>query len=430
MQLLKSDSSHKRTSKFGDFELIPDDGWEISGAFVDHGSQLLVVDVRCTDKSKWSHDGSATFIPARQYLIDVKIPKLLSGENLDNYFSYGPIETYSADGRYKLITTRRRGGDNIMEKIVEELIDIGSGEIVSASESLAFTEARRENLLECIAREKSEDDRRQRELESKLTLDQFIERELPKLKDGTLILNYHNKKNTFRLIFSGGRFELLIGGRLPHNYENWPKIKYRSHMRFNCLDDFWNYLTRDEKWFQNYSSFHGAADDEFISEIISAYILKSTNLVRTAKDFTYDEYERIHCWDGGSDIYHELKPSEYRQVCSNCRAIIDYQPRYPKYICQKCRKLITDANGRKLTFHNAYFMGYGCQGYYADAEPEETYDSNICYINGIEYFAVEGHFGGIVIQKYENKGRRLKADGSRRTAKYQASDIINIFIAH
>ena len=110
MQLLKSDSSHKRTSKFGDFELIPDVGWEISGAFIDHGSQLLVVGVRCTDKSKWSHDGSATFIPARQYVIDVKIPKLLSGEDLDNYFSYGPIETYSSDGRYKIITTRRRGG--------------------------------------------------------------------------------------------------------------------------------------------------------------------------------------------------------------------------------------------------------------------------------------------------------------------------------
>jgi len=88
-----------------------------------------------------------------------------------------------------------------------------------------------------------------------------------------------------------------------------------------------------------------------------------------------------------------------KQFCSNCGQPVNYNSRYPKYICKNCVKLITDKRGRRIAFSNTQLLGYGCQGYYIDVEPNKKYDSDICFIKETMFFAQEARFGGIVIQK-------------------------------
>jgi DNA-directed RNA polymerase subunit RPC12/RpoP len=87
------------------------------------------------------------------------------------------------------------------------------------------------------------------------------------------------------------------------------------------------------------------------------------------------------------------------QKCSNCGTEVDYFPRYPSYLCFECMEKVTDKDGRPLEFDNTELMGAGCQGYYLDVSPTEKYNSDTCYIDGVEYYAQEMKFGGIVIQR-------------------------------
>lgn len=82
--------------------------------------------------------------------------------------------------------------------------------------------------------------------------------------------------------------------------------------------------------------------------------------------------------------------------CPICNKEKSLNPRYPNEICRDCYSLSTDINGRKLLFYNAY-AGGGYKSVYEDTD--EVYDSNTCYVNGIECFADEARFGGIVIEK-------------------------------
>jgi hypothetical protein len=91
--------------------------------------------------------------------------------------------------------------------------------------------------------------------------------------------------------------------------------------------------------------------------------------------------------------------TDKKQNCSNCGIEVGYFGRYPKYICGVCVEKITDKEGSSLAFYNTDFPGVGCQGYYIDVNPIEKYKSNICFIGNQEFFAEEGRFGGIVIQK-------------------------------
>jgi hypothetical protein len=93
-----------------------------------------------------------------------------------------------------------------------------------------------------------------------------------------------------------------------------------------------------------------------------------------------------------------------KQKCSNCGAEEFFITRYPHQICEECIKKLTDKNGRPVEFVNTTMLGSGCQGYYTDVTPNKKYSSSSCYINGVEFYAVEGKFGGIMIRKSSPKG--------------------------
>jgi hypothetical protein len=84
--------------------------------------------------------------------------------------------------------------------------------------------------------------------------------------------------------------------------------------------------------------------------------------------------------------------------CPICKTELMPFERYPKYVCESCAKKATDANGTKVEFGNTSICG-GFEGYYLDTK--EAYNSQTCYIDGIECFAEEARFGGIVIQKVD-----------------------------
>jgi len=82
--------------------------------------------------------------------------------------------------------------------------------------------------------------------------------------------------------------------------------------------------------------------------------------------------------------------------CPICKVALQAYERYPNYICPSCASKATDKHGRLLCFGNINLSG-GFEAFYLDNK--KKYDSHICYINGIECYADEARFGGIVIEK-------------------------------
>ena len=177
---------------------------------------------------------------------------------------------------------------------------------------------------------------------------------------------------------------------------------------FNSAYDFWEFITKKDKWYLKYSPYRIKNIDTRISEL-EPLIIDETNRLREIMKFTNDEYRKIIDWDNfliradlnKSNKFKLNKSIEFKQYCPSCGNEREFTQRYPKCICRKCYNKVMDLNGRKVEFFNTNPLGYGCQGYYVGTEQVEKYDSNLCFINGKEYFAEEARFGGIVIQLKE-----------------------------
>ncbi|MFP4341650.1 MAG: hypothetical protein ACLFQO_14480 [Cyclobacteriaceae bacterium] len=81
--------------------------------------------------------------------------------------------------------------------------------------------------------------------------------------------------------------------------------------------------------------------------------------------------------------------------CPICSKELKVIRRYPKYVCPECKYKATDKDGHELSFSNVDFTG-GFTASYTDTG--EKYNSHTCYIDGIECYADEARFGGVVIQ--------------------------------
>lgn len=81
--------------------------------------------------------------------------------------------------------------------------------------------------------------------------------------------------------------------------------------------------------------------------------------------------------------------------CPICFSKIKKSFRYPNYVCSDCCLRASDKKGRLLNFYNVDLSG-GFWGHYVDTK--ENYQGHICYIDGVECYANEAHFGGIVIE--------------------------------
>ena len=83
--------------------------------------------------------------------------------------------------------------------------------------------------------------------------------------------------------------------------------------------------------------------------------------------------------------------------CPICEVKIEIFKRYPNAVCGQCFDKTVTEKGEKIEFYNINHGG-GFKSIVNNIEGE-IHD---CYINGIQCYAEEHRFGGIVISKSKN----------------------------
>lgn len=400
MKIKKGNIFRPCKSEFGDFEIVPEDGWKMSQAYIDYESKLLIVSLSIIDESKWIDSGfGGRIIPTKEYKVDLSTLRILERDEWKSLFNYEPVEIVSNDKKYKLISQRIFEEEANNDSIKEELYDLTTGELISKGASVAFQEKKRENLLEKHYNRIGEAVQRKKELDAKLSLEEFYKSKLDSLKDKDVIIVYSDHSgNVFRLVFIDSNFQL---SSVKNNDKQ--SQDYRVVKTFGSIDEFWQYLTKDDTWYMDYSI------DRQLSEnplILAKHVNQYFNNIREKQEFTFAEYRFINEWSAGfwSDDY---KRTELKQWCPDCHKEVSYYPRYPKFICSDCSsKDKFDKKGNYLYFSNIGFSG-GLKVTYKDGngniiKEDTTLHSCDCIIDGKLYFAQEARFGGIVIQKKDD----------------------------
>jgi hypothetical protein len=406
VEIIKSTLSSPKKCEYGDFELIPEEGWKISQTFIDYESRLLIVSIHIIDKSKWINIGyGSRSIPSKEYKIDLKTLSILKPEEWQKYFNYDKVEIISENKRYKLISEREFEPERNSDGYKEELYDLETGKLISSGGSIAFHKDKRENLLESFSRAVREKEEQKRILEAKPTLEGFYLKQIDQLKNNEVILYYYDDQNVYQLIYSDQKFILSKSGPLPSALAQWKTIKFDLVKSYSNIDDFWSEFTTDEKW---YVKFNYLNRYELLSSkalVLAKHINSFFNDLRRKHDFTFREYDKINNW---SNLVwsEEYKGTELKQWCSNCFKEIYYQVRYPKKICSDCySKDKFDSRGNLLEFSNLSVSG-GFKITYMDRNgntisEDDTEEYCECLIDNKLFFAQEAKFGGIVIQKKE-----------------------------
>jgi hypothetical protein len=93
--------------------------------------------------------------------------------------------------------------------------------------------------------------------------------------------------------------------------------------------------------------------------------------------------------------------NQHQQFCPICHQSIAFFPRYPHSLCVECASRAKSKDGRLLKFSNIDTTG----GFIAEyADTGESYPLNHeCYVDGIQCYADEHRFGGIVIQPVQKR---------------------------
>ncbi|MGH1387771.1 hypothetical protein [Kordia sp.] len=200
---------------------------------------------------------------------------------------------------------------------------------------------------------------------------------------------------------------VIFPDRINTNAHSEAKTQHVFTKKFRSLLEFWNYITKPEKWYLEYQANTIQHIEKYI-EILAPFIVKSTNELRRKMEFSDQEIYTIAAWDNLLFRYKEkselvLKESQkLKAFCANCgKERIGFSQRYPKSICHECFPKITDNTGRSVEFFNSHIGGYGCQGYYSGTNQQEKYELDVCYIGEKEFIAEEARFGGIVINLKE-----------------------------
>jgi len=384
MKIRKSTFFRKVKSEFGPFEILADEGCEVS-VFIDYISKLLVVR-ESTDEQRKS---GKPYLP-KMHILNPKNGDLISREEYEMYFDYSATTQRSEDGKWEIIV-QRKIDQNGIDYIEERIKNLETNEELKPAKGVAFRQSKYESWIDRY----HEEIERRKKLESKLTLDQHYAKCLDNLKPNDLIYKYCSKNKVYKLVFQENQFHLFTKDEMMNRDLNWDTVSQKK-ATYNLVDDFWKDLTSDPNWLETYQTVpFNFGTDKLIAKSIIQY---HNDLVKG--EFETSKYKLFHKWKNGV-FTDTIKRSEYKQYCSNCKKLVFHNARYPKFICDDCTELITDKEGRRIEFYNTELLGHGCQGYYIGTEQKEKYDSNIGYLYNKEVFAEEAHFGGIVIQLKE-----------------------------
>lgn len=406
MKVIKENIDPNKKSKFGNFELKPDNGWKMSEPFLDYESKLLVVGTSDENEDNWIEISlGSRVIPTKEYIIDPENGNILSFAEWSKYFSYEPKEIISEDGKLKVCITRVHEPERNSDGIMQELTDLATGHVIASSDGIAFTENKRENLLESHYREKRERAERLAIYEAMPTLEQHFEQAMEKLEEGDIMATYYNDTHIFELEFKQKQF-ILKKVKKKWQYDlDWDKLDYTIYKKYTYPEEFKADFLMTREWFFKHRPFRRTTR-EASSFVLTKYIVQFFNGLRATHDFTYAEYDQINSWENFFyQTNNEIKTSEYKQYCANCKKVIGYHPRYPKCICNACSsKKITDENGVELSFSNVGISGGLSIQYKKNGKvikEDNSQIEKICFIDGKLFVATEARFGGIVIQSHQ-----------------------------
>lgn len=393
MKILKSTFFRPRKCQHGNFELSPDKGWEVLQTFIDFESGLLVVS---TIKSKKDRSKSSGQPEVKQYLINLQSLQILSSDDYKEYFDYGLKESYSPDGKLRLISQRIHDKQRNNDFFAEKLYDTKMGTLISSGESLAFTTDRRENLLERHYAALELQKESQRKEAEKLSLSDLESIHKAVLKKEVTIISFFDEFYRYRLTNTGTHFEILRNSLDGKESESIPA----NLSSFLSLEDFWKEITADPNWFRTLSIDQQESLQPFV---LSRKVIETFNSLKKEKELSYGQHEKIYGWEKVF-IHPDLKRGEVKQFCSNCTKEVRYNPRYPKYICSICSsKDKYSQEGMLLEFYNTDLSG-GLKIVYKDKHgnvlgEDDSKAECLCLIDGTGFTAQEARFGGIVIQK-------------------------------
>jgi hypothetical protein len=81
--------------------------------------------------------------------------------------------------------------------------------------------------------------------------------------------------------------------------------------------------------------------------------------------------------------------------CPICAKSVPHWEQYPRSVCEDCYDKACDSYGRKLSFYNVS-IDSSFEAVVTDTQ--EAYQSHTCYIDGVECWADEDGYGGIVVE--------------------------------
>jgi hypothetical protein len=133
-------------SKYGNFALIPAEGWQLR-SFIDYTSGLLVVTESLIDLKDIPTSYGVKSIPTKQYIIHAKTAKILDFDEWKHFFNYEEEITWSEDGQLKEVWQRIHNPDNQQDSLEGRLEEVKTGKILMKCSSVAFRSDQGESLI-------------------------------------------------------------------------------------------------------------------------------------------------------------------------------------------------------------------------------------------------------------------------------------------
>lgn len=392
MKILKSNIFKKRKCAFGEFELRAQPGWKISQSFIDLESGLLVVLEYDLNRDHWKDQSGFSVMPNQQHIVDATKGVILDPKDWSKYFDYQPVETYSDDGKLKVISTRKHVPERNNDEIWEELIDVESGQTITTSKGTAFRKEKRTSLIEKHYKDLEYASNYKTLLRLGEYPDHLQMQYEGNLSEGDKVFEFYDEDKVYNLSVQD---KVLVFGSAPKpkSLDEWNSYSVEAIQSFEKVNDFWMFFSRAEYWFET-------LHPRKIDPAMHCYIIEFHNGMVHRGTFTYAEFKALSrwmnmCWD------ETLNRNVYWQFCAHCRERVHYYPRYPKHACKACVEMIKDEEGNDLDYIHMHELKYMEGQFHVVLKGSDKKVK--LYLGEDEYVASEARFGGVVHQKLEKE---------------------------
>lgn len=385
------------SSEWGDFIVIPTEGWKISSQFIDYESGLLIVSEYPLDKNNVIIKNGNRYVPQNTYVIDCNERKVLDTDAWRSRFDYSIKEFLIDDTHLKMIIKRVPHENLNIDSIESKLIDTKANRVLRNKRSLAFRPDEQKDLYDAYLEDLDKQKKIKSTSRNLYSLEYQYHRDYSSLKVGDVLFMYRdNNDRAYKVIVNEENEVLLLKGKeeIPKDYSKRSTINYIQIAKYDSPDDFWLKFSQDQLWFQTFSPFSDNETRKVDNNLFAYHVIHQGNKIRYSSNIDWEKYELIIRWEGSFNI-SPLLSKELIQVCPNCMSRVRFYPRYPTSICNQCTSKITDKEGRRVY----YVFDSNTQRYKGRYSEKESYDSRSCYIEDREYFVTEARMtSGLVIQ--------------------------------